>query len=68
MTLIHWCLLQEYGEVEGRGIRMAKRVVRALALIIGCVFIASLVSGFSSDIVLLKFSSPDPAIVAIHNY
>ncbi|XP_035822634.1 uncharacterized protein [Zea mays] len=32
----------EYGEVEGRGIRMAKRVVRALGLIFGCVFTASL--------------------------
>ncbi|XP_008676766.1 uncharacterized protein [Zea mays] len=35
-------IYNEYGEVEGRGIRMAKRVVRALGLIFGCVFTASL--------------------------
>ncbi|KAM0883006.1 hypothetical protein ACQ4PT_031911 [Festuca glaucescens] len=32
----------EYGELEGRGVRMAKRVFRALGLIFGCVFAASL--------------------------
>jgi len=35
---------------------MAKRVVRALGLIFGCVFTASLVCGFLSDATLLKFS------------
>ncbi|XP_066352381.1 protein CHLOROPLAST J-LIKE DOMAIN 1, chloroplastic-like isoform X2 [Miscanthus floridulus] len=49
-------IYNEYGEVEGRGIRMAKRVVRALGLIFGCVFTASLVRGFVSDATLLKFS------------
>ncbi|GJN39779.1 hypothetical protein PR202_gb28920 [Eleusine coracana subsp. coracana] len=44
----------EYGEVEGRGIRMAKRVVRALGLIIGCVFIASL--GYTAAVNVIEFS------------
>ncbi|CAL5009823.1 unnamed protein product [Urochloa decumbens] len=44
----------EYGEVEGRGIRMAKRVVRALGLIFGCVFTASL--GYTAAINLIELS------------
>lgn len=35
---------------------MAKRVVRALGLIFGCVFTASLVRGFLPDATLLKIS------------
>jgi xanthine/uracil permease len=49
-----WCFLQEYGEVEGRGIRMAKRVVRALGLIFGCVFAASL--GYTAAVNVIEFS------------
>ncbi|KAG8086698.1 hypothetical protein GUJ93_ZPchr0010g7899 [Zizania palustris] len=47
-------IYNEYGEVEGRGIRMAKRVVRALGLIFGCVFAASL--GYTTMINLIEFS------------
>uniref|UniRef100_A0A452YG24 J domain-containing protein n=1 Tax=Aegilops tauschii subsp. strangulata TaxID=200361 RepID=A0A452YG24_AEGTS len=32
----------EYGEVEGRGIHMAKRVLRSLGLVVGSIFAASL--------------------------
>ncbi|XP_037461873.1 uncharacterized protein LOC119332862 [Triticum dicoccoides] len=32
----------EYGEVEGRGIHMAKRVLRSLGLVLGSIFAASL--------------------------
>ncbi|XBJ24020.1 hypothetical protein VPH35_001990 [Triticum aestivum] len=32
----------EYGEVEGRGIHMAKRVLRSLSLVLGSIFAASL--------------------------
>lgn len=47
-------IYNEYGEVEGRGIRMAKRVVRALGLIFGCVFTASL--GYTAAINLIELS------------
>ncbi|PWZ17512.1 hypothetical protein Zm00014a_031078 [Zea mays] len=47
-------IYNEYGEVEGRGIRMAKRVVRALGLIFGCVFAASL--GYTAAINLIELS------------
>ncbi|TVU43538.1 hypothetical protein EJB05_10017 [Eragrostis curvula] len=47
-------IYNEYGEVEGRGIRMAKRVVRALGLIFGCVFFASL--GYTAALNLIEFS------------
>ncbi|XP_062191187.1 protein CHLOROPLAST J-LIKE DOMAIN 1, chloroplastic-like [Phragmites australis] len=47
-------IYNEYGEVEGRGIRMAKRVVRALGLIFGCVFTASL--GYTAAVNLIEFS------------
>lgn len=36
-------LLQEYGEDEGRPLRMGKRVLRSLALVFGCMAISSLV-------------------------
>jgi hypothetical protein len=36
---------------------MAKRVVRALGLIFGCVFTASLIRGFVFDATVLKFFS-----------
>ncbi|KAG0522331.1 hypothetical protein BDA96_07G027700 [Sorghum bicolor] len=47
-------IYNEYGEVEGRGIRMAKRVVRALGLIFGCVFTASL--GYTAAVNLIELS------------
>ncbi|KAG2576469.1 uncharacterized protein LOC120677599 [Panicum virgatum] len=47
-------IYNEYGEVEGRGIRMAKRVVRALGLIFGCIFTASL--GYTAAINLIELS------------
>ncbi|CAD6246525.1 unnamed protein product [Miscanthus lutarioriparius] len=47
-------IYNEYGEVEGRGIRMAKRVVRALGLIFGCVFTASL--GYTAAFNLIELS------------
>ncbi|CAO2210261.1 unnamed protein product, partial [Urochloa humidicola] len=47
-------IYNEYGEVEGRGVRMAKRVVRALGLIFGCVFTASL--GYTAAINLIELS------------
>lgn len=47
-------IYNEYGEVEGRGIRMAKRVVRALGLIFGCVFAASL--GYTAAVNVIEFS------------
>jgi hypothetical protein len=40
---------------------MAKRVVRALGLIFGCVFAASLVHGLLSDATLLFFSQSMPS-------
>uniref|UniRef100_A0ACD5ZW17 Uncharacterized protein n=1 Tax=Avena sativa TaxID=4498 RepID=A0ACD5ZW17_AVESA len=47
-------IYNEYGEVEGRGVRMAKRVFRALGLIFGCVFAASL--GYTTALNLIEFS------------
>ncbi|KAM0919310.1 hypothetical protein ACQ4PT_008238 [Festuca glaucescens] len=47
-------IYNEYGEVEGRGVRMAKRVFRALGLIFGCVFAASL--GYTTALNLVEFS------------
>ncbi|KAL5220420.1 hypothetical protein ABZP36_025133 [Zizania latifolia] len=47
-------IYNEYGEVEGRGIRMAKQVARALGLIFGCIFAASL--GYTVAANLIKFS------------
>lgn len=47
-------IYNEYGEVEGRGVRMAKRVFRALGLIFGCVFAASL--GYTIALNLVEFS------------
>ncbi|KAM0883005.1 hypothetical protein ACQ4PT_031911 [Festuca glaucescens] len=44
----------EYGELEGRGVRMAKRVFRALGLIFGCVFAASL--GYTTALNVVEFS------------
>jgi hypothetical protein len=47
-------IYNEYGEVEGRGVRMAKRVFRALGLIFGCVFAASL--GYTTALNVVEFS------------
>jgi len=47
-------IYNEYGEVEGRRVRMAKRVFRALGLIFGCVFAASL--GYTTALNLIEFS------------
>ncbi|PNT66571.1 uncharacterized protein LOC100821624 [Brachypodium distachyon] len=47
-------IYNEYGEVEGRGVRMAKRVFRALGLIFGCVVVASL--GYTAALNLVEFS------------
>ncbi|VAI76186.1 unnamed protein product [Triticum turgidum subsp. durum] len=47
-------IYNEYGEVEGRGVRMAKRVFRALGLIFGCVFAASL--GYTIALNLVELS------------
>ncbi|KAK1609879.1 hypothetical protein QYE76_033552 [Lolium multiflorum] len=47
-------IYNEYGEVEGRGVRMAKRVFRALGLIFGCVFAASL--GYTTALNMVEFS------------
>ncbi|WOL09628.1 hypothetical protein Cni_G18381 [Canna indica] len=34
--------LDEYGEDEGKGLRMGKRILRSLALVFGCIAVASL--------------------------
>ncbi|KAM0883004.1 hypothetical protein ACQ4PT_031911 [Festuca glaucescens] len=47
-------IYNEYGELEGRGVRMAKRVFRALGLIFGCVFAASL--GYTTALNVVEFS------------
>lgn len=41
-----YCWLQEEGEDTGEGLRMGKRLLRALALVFGCVAISSLVWWF----------------------
>lgn len=42
--------LQEEGEDEGRMLRMGKRLLRSLALVFGCIALASLV-GFSVRVI-----------------
>lgn len=36
-------LMQEDGEEAGRGLQMGKRLLRSLALVFGCIAVASLV-------------------------
>lgn len=55
-------IYNEYGEVEGRGVRMAKRVFRALGLIFGCVFAASLGYTIALNVVELSWQQT-PQIV-----
>lgn len=46
-------VINEYGEDEGRGLRMGKRVLRSLALVFGCMAISSL--GYTGVLNLIEF-------------
>nr|CAD1836174.1 unnamed protein product [Ananas comosus var. bracteatus] len=45
--------LNEYGEDEGRGLRMGKRLLRSLALVFGCIAVSSL--GYTGILNLIEF-------------
>lgn len=42
-TNLSWCWLQEDSEDTGQALRMGKRLLRSLALVFGCIAVASLV-------------------------
>ncbi|KAJ0967578.1 hypothetical protein J5N97_024495 [Dioscorea zingiberensis] len=46
-------ILDEYGEDEGRGLRMGKRLLRSLALVFGCIAVSSL--GYTGILNLIEF-------------
>ncbi|KAH0463260.1 hypothetical protein IEQ34_007842 [Dendrobium chrysotoxum] len=45
--------LNEYGEDEGRGLRMGKRMLRSLSLVFGCIAVSSL--GYTGILNLIEF-------------
>ncbi|CAD5197072.1 unnamed protein product [Musa acuminata subsp. malaccensis] len=45
--------LDEYGEDEGKGLRMGKRILRSLALVFGCIAVSSL--GYTGLLNLIEF-------------
>lgn len=45
--------LNEYGEDEGRGLRMGKRMLRSLSLVFGCISVSSL--GYTGILNLIEF-------------